>query len=182
MRSRTGKIPRMLCWAAILFSAAALCLASMGRSAAKYASQSGGGADTSVARFSPSFVSESIDISGIQKPGDSVVKPFSVQNFTGDSVTEVTLEYRILVQTTGNLPLRFSVLDSGGAVVKTWSCTGTDGKQTYEYAAQALVFAPGTKASRQYQFRAEWPAGQNNAQFADMTDAVYVSVVWEQVD
>lgn len=182
MGSRTGKIPRILCWAAIAFSAIALCLTSMGRSSAKYASQSSGGGGTSVAQFSPSFVSEYIDITAIQKPGDTVVKPFSVRNHTGDSVTEVTLKYQIVVKTTGNLPLRFSILNSVGQTVKTWSCSGTDGKQTYEYAADTLVFGPGEQLSHGYQLRVEWPAGQKDAQFADMTDAVYVSVVWEQVD
>ncbi|MGM9601144.1 MAG: hypothetical protein ACI3W5_06135 [Faecousia sp.] len=182
MGSRKGKIPRILCWAAIAFSAIALCLTSMGRSSAKYASQSSGGAGTSVAQFSPSFVSEYIDITAIQKPGDTVVKPFSVRNYTGSTVTEVTPKYQIVVKTTGNLPLRFSILNSVGQTVKTFSCSGTDGKQTYEYAADTLVFGPGEQLSHGYQLRVEWPAGQKDAQFADMTDAVYVSVVWEQVD
>ena len=105
-----------------------------------------------------------------------------MQNFSGDSVTEVALKYKIVVKTTGNLPLQFSILSSDGAVLKTRPCGGTGAEQVYEYEDGLFVFSPGAEQSHSYRLKFEWPLSQNGAQFAQMPDAVYLSVVWQQVD
>ena len=182
MHSQKGRIPRKLLHTAVIICVAVLCLTSVGITSAKYISQSHGNDSASVACFSPSLISENnIDISGIKKPGDSTEKTFTVQNFSGDSVSEVTTKYTISLKTTGNLPLTFTLLDANGNSLKVWDCNGTNGQREYKYECP-LVFSPGTTQSHAYQLKAEWPAGQNGAQFAGLTDAVYLSVIWEQVD
>lgn len=185
MYSQKGRIPRKLLHTAIIICVAVLCLTSVGITSAKYISQSHGNDSASVARFSPSLISENnIDISDIKKPGNSTEKTFKVQNFSGDSVSsvsEVTIKYTISLKTTGNLPLRFTLLDADGHSLKAWECNGTNGQREYKYECP-LVFSPGTLQSHTYQLKAEWPNTQNDSKFSGMTDAVYVSVKWEQVD
>ena len=182
MHSQKGRIPRRLLHTAVIICVAVLCLASIEMAWAKYILQSHGNDSASVACFSPSLISESnIDISDIKKPGDSTEKTFKVQNFSGDSVSEVTMKYTISLKTTGNLPLCFTLLDADGKSLEVWDCNGTNGQQEYKYECPT-VFSPGTTQSHAYQLKAEWSNTQNDSKFSGMTDAVYVSVKWEQVD
>ena len=182
MHSQKGRIPRKLLHTAVTICFAVLCLASIAMTSAKYIFQSHGNDSASVACLSPSLISENnIDISDIKKPGDSTEKTFKVQNFSGDSVSEVTMTYTITLKTTGNLPLCFTLLDADGNSLEVWECNGTNGQQKYEYES-LTVFSPGTPQSHTYQLKAEWSNTQNDSKFSGMTDAVYVSVKWEQVD
>ena len=182
MHSQKGRIPRKLLHTAVIICVAALCLASIEMASAKYIFQSHGNDSASVARFSPALNTENnIDISDIKKPGDSSTeKTFTVQNFSGDSVSEVTIKYTISLKTTGNLPLRFTLIDTHGNSL-VWDCNGTNGQREYKYECP-LVFRPGTRQSHTYQLKVDWPSSQNDSKFSGMTDAVYVSVKWEQVD
>ena len=182
MHSQKGRIPRKLLHTAVIICVAVLCLTSVGITSAKYISQSHGNDSASVACFSPSLISENnIDISDIKKPGDSTEKTFKVQNFSGGSVSEVTMTYTITLKTTGNLPLCFTLLDADGNSLEVWDCNGTSGQREYKYESPT-VFSPGTTQSHAYQLKAEWSNTQNDSKFSGMTDAVYVSVKWEQVD
>ena len=182
MHSQKGRIPRKLLHTAIIICVAVLCLTSVGITSAKYISQSHGNDSASVARFSPSLISENnIDISDIKKPGDSTEKTFKVQNFSGDNVSEVTMTYTITLKTTGNLPLTFTLLDANGNSLKVWDCNGTNGQREYKYESPT-VFSPGVAQTHNYKIRAQWQSDRNAARFSGMTDAVYVSVKWEQVD
>ena len=182
MHSQKGRIPRKLLHTAVIICVAVLCLTSVGITSAKYISQSHGNDSASVACFSPSLISENnIDISDIKKPGDSTEKTFKVQNFSGDNVSEVTMTYTITLKTTGNLPLTFTLLDANGNSLKVWDCNGTNGQREYKYES-LTVFRPGVAGTHDYTIRAQWQSGRNAARFSGMTDAVYVSVKWEQVD
>ena len=128
MHSQKRRIPRNLLNTAVIICVAVLCLTSVGITSAKYISQSHGNDSASVARFSPSLISENnLDISDIKKPGDSTEKTFKVQNFSGGSVSEVTMTYTITLKTTGNLPLCFTLLDADGNTLAVWDCDGTSG-------------------------------------------------------
>ena len=182
MHSQKGRIPRKLLHTAVIICVAVLCLTSVGITSAKYISQSHGNDSASVACFSPSLISENnIDISDIKKPGDSTEKTFKVQNFSGGSVSEVTMTYTITLKTTGNLPLTFTLLDANGNSLKVWDCNGTNGQREYTYESPT-VFSPGVAQTHEYKIRAQWQSDRNAARFSGMTDAVYVSVKWEQVD
>ena len=174
MHSQKGRIPRKLLHTAVIICVAALCLASIEMASAKYIFQSHGNDSASVARFSPALNTENnIDISGIKKPGDSTTQTFEVQNYSGGSVSEVTIKYTISLKTTGNLPLHFTLLDAGGHSLKVWDCNGTNGQREYKYES-LTVFSPGTPQSHTYQLKAEWSNTQNDSKFSGMTDAVYV--------
>ena len=109
MHSKKGRIPRKLLHTAVIICFAVLCLTSVGITSAKYISQSHGNDSASVASFSPSLVYDNnIDISDIKKPGDSTEKTIKVQNFSGGSVSEVTITYTITMKTTRKLPLCYT--------------------------------------------------------------------------
>ena len=184
MHSQKGRIPRKLLHTAVMICAAVLCFASIEPASAKYISQSHANDRASVAQFSPSLIFDNniIDISDIKKPGDSADKTFTVQNFSGDSVSEVTMKYKIILKTTGNLPLHYTVLDNEKNILADWNCDGIGGNQRYEYENSSLIFTPGVEGIHKYILKVEWSSSQNAAQFAGMTDAVYLSVIWEQVD
>ena len=91
------------------------------------------------------------------------------------------MKYTISLKTTGNLPLCFTLLDADGNSLEVWDCNGTNGQQEYKYECPT-VFSPGVAETHDYTIRAQWQSDRNAARFSGMTDAVYVSVKWEQVD
>lgn len=181
MKKRKFSILFRIINAVILFCVFCTAVFTVGKVWAKYHEENNAGDGATVAYFSPSFVSERvIDISGITL-GNRVENAFQVQNFTGDDkVSEVAIKYKIVLKTTGNLPLKFTLLNGENPVLER-SCDGVSGGQTYTYESSDL-FRPNTREAHNYTLQVEWPSLQNGAQFAGKTDAVYLSVVWEQMD
>lgn len=147
----------------------------------KFHSAASDGNQARIAHFSPSFVSQKIDISNA-KPGHTHEVEFTVQNFSDEALSEVAMKYKIVLKTTGNIPLKFTICKSDGSTLKEFTCDGISGKQEYVYTDSSLVFNAGVKETRAYQLKAEWPESENDARFSGMTDAVYLEVVFEQLD
>lgn len=152
----------------------------------KFFSGTSGGDSARVARFSPKFTSDKIITVNNQIPGYNDKISFTVQNFSGDKKSETAMKYKIVLKTTGNIPLAFTLQDSSDTILKTWDCDGISGKREYEYTNSLLVFGVGTQKIDEYKLKIEWPSGKNDAkndaQFSGMTDAVYLSVEFEQID
>ena len=92
------------------------------------------------------------------------------------------MKCKIVLKTTGNIPLTFTLMDSAENPLQTWECDGTSGEQLYEYSDSSLVFSMGVKQSQAYKLKAEWKSDKTDARFSGMTDAVYVEAVFEQID
>ena len=176
-----GKISRNLIRIVAAICAFSACLTTIGITLARYVSESNADGNATVALFSPSWVSENIDISGVKKPGDRVEKNFEIRNYTGDNLSEVCIQYKIVLKTTGNLPLHFALLDESTLQLQSWDCAGNSGECTFEYESLS-VFAPATKQSHGYTLLVEWNSAQNGAQFAGAVDAVCIEVEWRQGD
>lgn len=152
----------------------------------KFYTSASGGDSARVARFSPKFTSTGIIIEN-QLPGfpnvtdNSYNIDFTVKNTSDDKVSEVAMKYKIVLKTTGNLPLKFTLLD-GERELKTWYCNGISGEQIYEYENISLVFGVGTIKTENYKLKIEWSSDRKNAQFSGMTDAVYLGVEFRQID
>ena len=176
-----GKISRNLIRIVAAICAFSACLTMIGITLARYVSESNADGNATVALFSPSWVSENIDISGVKKPGDRVEKDFEIRNYTGDNLSEVCIQYKIVLKTTGNLPLHFALLDESTLQLQSWDCAGNSGECTFEYESLS-VFAPATKQSHGYTLLVEWNSAQNGSQFAGAVDAVCIEVEWSQGD
>ncbi|NLW70209.1 MAG: hypothetical protein GX061_03920 [Eubacteriaceae bacterium] len=110
-------------------------------------------------------------------PGGSATYSFNVTNFEGTKTSEVTLEYTVTVETTGNLPLTFSL-----------QCTGTGNKGTGIGADPPVTLTPGTASSsigtlpaginttHSYTLTATWPSASDAPKYADEADAIRVKV------
>lgn len=141
-----------------------------------------GGDEARVAQFSPYLNSAgNLDVSNAT-PGYSKEMTFTVQNFAGEKVPEVAMKYTIILNTTGNIPLKFTVCNSDESILKEFLCDGISGEQRFEWNDSSFLFNVGTKETQTYKLKAEWQAGQNDARFAGMTDAVYLEVAFEQID
>lgn len=149
----------------------------------KFYTSASGGDSARVARFSPDFTSNSHEIIVSDKlPGYSAEIPFEVENTSDDKVSEVAMKYKIVLKTTGNLPLKFTLYDGTQTKLETWDCNGISGEQIYEYENISLVFGVGTIKTENYKLKIEWPSDRKNAQFSGMTDAVYLGVEFLQID
>ena len=79
----------------------------------KFSSGASGGDSARVAHFSPKFTSTVINVEN-QLPGfpdipnNSYEIPFEVKNTSDDKVPEVAMKYKIVLKTTGNIPLKFT--------------------------------------------------------------------------
>ena len=176
-----GKISRNLIRIVAAICTFSACLTTIGITLARYVSESNADGNATVALFSPSWVYENIDISGVKKPGDRVEKAFEIRNYAGDNLSEVCVRYKIVLKTTGNLPLHFALLDESALQLQSWDCAGNSGECTFEYESLS-VFAPATKQSHGYTLLVEWNSAQNGAQFAGAVDAVCIEVEWTQED
>lgn len=151
----------------------------------KFYTSASGGDSARVARFSPAFTSNSHEIIvSDELPGYSAEIPFEVKNTSDDKVSEVAMKYKIVVKTTGNIPLTFTLYDKDEHQLNSdsWDCNGISGEQIYEYENISLVFGVGTIKTEKYKLKIEWPSDRKNAQFSGMTDAVYLGVEFLQID
>lgn len=150
----------------------------------KFFSGASGSDSARVAHFSPKFTSTDVFDVKNAEPGYLDEIYFTVQNYSGEEMPEVAMRYKILLKTTGNMPLTFTLLDKDENQLNsdTWDCNGISGEKSYEYTSDSLVFGVGIKETAQYKLKIEWPSGRNNAKFSGMTDAVYLAVEFEQID
>ena len=154
----------------------------------KFYTSVSGGDRARVARFSPEFTSTVIQIPvEDQLPGfpdilnNAYEIPFEVKNASDDKVSEVAMKYKIVLKTTGNMPLTFTLLDGETELIK-WNCDGRSGEQKYDFTKDSFVFGVGTKETQNYTLRIEWSSEKKDAQFSGMTDAVYLAAEFEQID
>lgn len=123
---------------------------------------------------------ENIDVSGMT-PGTTKTTTFTVVNFNGANISQVALSYTIEINTTGNLPLTY-----------TLQCTNTGGSGTGIYITPATVLTPGspstvgtlphsTQTTHTYTLTVTWPSGENDPKYADEVDAVELIVRSEQI-
>lgn len=148
----------------------------------KFYTSASGGDGARVASFSPDFTSAQVLDVENATPGYSAEMNFFVQNFSGEKMPEVAMKYKIILKTTGNIPLKFTVSNIDGTIPQDFVCDGTSGKQEYVYSNDSFVFGTSAQETQTYKLKAEWQAGKNDARFSGMTDAVYLEAEFEQID
>lgn len=149
----------------------------------KFFSGASGGDGARVARFSPVFTSANVlDVENATPGAYTAEINFSVQNYSDEKLPETAMKYKIVLKTTGNIPLTFTLMDGEGTTLQASECDGISGEHIYEYTNNSLVFGVSAKEIRNYKLKAEWKSDKDHAQFSGMTDAVYLETVFEQID
>lgn len=154
---------------------------------AKYTTSDSGSETARVAKFAFS-VSDTdashqiIDLSEIQKPGDSKTYDFSVS-----SKSEVAVSYDITLMLNGNMPLTCTVTknESGGSSTNVLSATMPDsGDGTSQTKTGAGTLPSSWTGSDSFTLTVVWPSSKNNIAYASAGSAAEVKLIvtGKQVD
>lgn len=190
MRSKTNRTKKETMFYSVLFMRIAAILGCLtlvtlyllSGAYSKFYSSDSSADNARVAEFSPDFTfAQVLDVENAT-PGYSAEKEFSVKNFSGEKIPEVAMKYKIILKTTGNIPLKFTVCKSDGSLSQDFICDGISGKQEYVYSNDSFVFGANSKETQTYKLKAVWQAEKNDARFSGMTDAVCLEVEFLQID
>lgn len=179
MSTKTRQVK--LLYAIMILCFLLLCLSLVSQVFAMYISKVNSSSSAVVACFNPSYTSDKITISGINQPGSSDTCNLKIQNYTDEIISEVAMGYKIKINTTGNLPLVFTLRDKEGNVLSTWDCDGISGETQYLFESPN-TFLASVASSVEYTIEVKWLEERNDAKFSGMTDVIYISVEWEQID
>lgn len=150
---------------------------------ARYASTGHVTAAAVVASFSTGGSTNfDVALSGELYPGaEAKVIPITVSNYKGDATCEVELEYDIQVETTGNLPLEFSLRgekdadDSNAASILVGPFRQAEGS-TLKWGAEEGRLPQGEKREHRYELVVAWPAAEKSADYSGEIDMVSITV------
>jgi hypothetical protein len=156
---------------------------------ARYAAQISGEGTAIVAAWG-SDTELNLDVSELA-PGQSKVFEFQITNQEGSQISHTGQNYSVAVNTTGNLPLEYSLfLVSGSPAEKGSFITDSKGTALTLTEGQAWAeggFLPHSEAvSHVYRLEVSWPAAEETgtgsaiAEYADEIDLVTLTVSAEQ--
>ena len=150
---------------------------------ARYAAHTTGNDTARVAKFVFNTVDENltelIDLSSVQNPGDSATYTFKVTNTDGISVCEVAQGYTVTVEITGNMPLLCTLTKNG---------VESDSLNTALFPDRTLTLSgeliAGSEDGDQFALTVTWPSEFNDASLSGgaALSAVSLHVVSEQLD
>lgn len=108
-------------------------------------------------------------------PGDSRAIEISVSNVNSDEVVsgynqDVTLE----LKTTGNLPLIYTLQETGGTPV------ALSHPDTYRYVSATQSFTAGTEETKTYILTVSWPAGSKDHKYRNEVDYIELKITATQ--
>lgn len=113
-------------------------------------------------------------------PGEQKTVDFTVCNFKGDTYSDVGIVYEIQVESTGNLPLEFSLLgknDSG-----TGTLAGDFNEEGKASGGWLPLAEEGKKLQHSYELSVTWSAGMASEEYSHEIDMVTVTVTAVQED
>lgn len=109
------------------------------------------------------------------KPGDTRTVKFEVTNTSDRTTSEVTQAYSVSIETTGNLPLEFS-LASTSASKGTAATTNSD----LTWAGGELPYGSGV--SHSYTLKVTWPSAKVDSALSYEIDRVVLKVDAQQAE
>lgn len=117
-----------------------------------------------------------IDVSNMI-PGMSKGVSFNVTNEKDGAVSDVVQDYTIIVTTTGNLPLSFT-LTTAATPSTDYALTLVQDGNTYTWSGGRLPHT--TETTHSYTLTAVWPANATDPKYAREVDAVTLTVNAQQ--
>lgn len=184
-RRRKGKAIRYLLYLALVTSVVTSV------TLARYSSGAAGEATAMVAAFvAGDTLDLDVPLREQLKPGDTQTVDFTVTNFDGSLDNNLVLEYEIRVETTGNLPLEFTL-----AGEKANEDGSADTEEKYSRLAvpaegKPLVWnggrLPGVMSSgrkiHSYRLSIHWRDAESDEQYSDEIDKVGVKIITKQIN
>lgn len=140
---------------------------------AKYASKFTGTASMEVASFAGGgTVDFNVALESLA-PGELQTVPFAVSNYEGNRQSDVGILYEIQVESTGNLPLEFSLLGiNDGGQGKLVGSLDSSGKA----AGGQLPYFEGSGVRHSYELSVYWPDDQTSEAYSHEIDMVTITV------
>lgn len=174
--------------ACYLFYLLCTCALVLGETSAQFSSQVSGTAAVAAASVELDSVLSLNDRLKDLTPGKETKITFQVTNQKNNVVSEVAQEYSITLQTTGNLPLTYSLkksstensLGTSVGMPTGGSDTGADTGKQIVWDGGLLPYAAGG-VTHTYELTVTWPVDKNAPQYADEVDAVSLIVDAQQV-
>lgn len=125
-----------------------------------------------------------LDLSGIEKPGDSRTYTFTVSNQKGNTVSEVAEEVKLAVQLNGSMPLVCTISGEKGEKVLSANLSQDTQELPVKQAGSAGVFPAATVKTYTYTITVEWPEDANDMKYASRSAVaeVLLTVTAEQVN
>lgn len=168
----TGRVVRYLLLLTVV------CAVVLGVTFARYATtvQGQGSADVAAVALGLTGGSGAVDLTSQlegMKPGDTRTVNFKVTNASDRTTSEVTQAYSVSIETTGNLPLEFS-LASTSASKGTAATTNSD----LTWAGGELPY--GSNVTHSYTLTVEWPNAKVDSALAYEIDRVVLKVDAQQ--
>lgn len=155
---------------------------------AKYASHFSVSTSAEVAAFAGGgTVSFDADLEGIT-PSQPRSMTFTVQNYEGEKNSDVQLDYTIRVETTGNLPLAFSLVGQTGEIADDNKPAGAltrQGGNVWVWEAKGGVLPIASekgKKQHSYELTASWSSDAAKEDYSHEVDMVTVTVTTTQTD
>lgn len=148
---------------------------------ARFASQDNIGVSGVVAAFvSDTTLDLELGTQGALSPGESRSISFIVTNESGGTISEVPLGYSLQLETTGNLPLVFSLQGEKTAEDDESSLVGNlDGNLCAEGGTLPSARSYGA-CSHSYTLTLSWPQDKNAEEYSHEIDRLSVKIKTEQ--
>ena len=110
-------------------------------------------------------------------PGDSRNIDISVSNVKDGRTSEVTQDYSIIINTTGNLPLVYELAQKNSTGAGTYVTTSTIPKSDGNSRAWSGGQMPHSENTvHEYTLTVKWPTNSTDASYADEIDKVTLTV------
>lgn len=185
-RTTTGKKNIMLRLAMVLLMMVMLTSWMTSGLLARYTAQFSGSDKARVADF-VFDVSDtgnvSVDLSGIQKPGDQVSCTFTVTNSDAQGTSEVKENYQMELELRGSLPLVCQLTENNQSLVKVTGNAITEAPGVASGESSVCTFNAAVQATKTYTLTVTWPEAENDLKFsrAGLAELV-LTIAAEQVD
>lgn len=168
--------------AAFLLVAALATACVVGGTLARYTAGDTSSDSARVAIFGHSeFINMETDWTAGLVPGITRTYDLAVTNGDDDRTSEVAQRYSIVLTTSGNLPLTYTLAPADGSAV-LGSFTESATTATHTFSSDSMAFAASQQSSHEYKLTVNWPAEKNDASLAGVPDFIQIDIDVEQID
>lgn len=153
-----------------------VCALGLGLTYARYSSAITGTGKATVAKVTLDSKADLSNVLQGMTPGAECTVSLMVSNAKDSNMSEITQEYSVIVKTTGNLPLEFTLENSGSAGEETYVNpeSATDENNSRTWSGGRMPHSK--KVTHNYTLKVRWPEEKKDATYADEIDKVTLTI------